>query len=163
MTDFKGAKYQLAGFSLHQKNGLVEVFAKFCGVGDEPKPDVELSVNSITSAEFQEERTASVATCPKTVHKPGQSGTVADLLANLPRLQTPSGPFVSVDDLVVLLGAKTGEGNSMLRLPGPQKEDLLEDLGAEKLGLLLVEMGKARVNYLAGTETYIALAKLNKV
>lgn len=167
MTEFKGTKYQLAGFKLHQKNGLVEVFAKFCGINDEPKLEVELSVNSIALAEFHEESAAAELACPKPVREPGQSRTGADILAGLSGIKLPSGPYVSVDDVVVLLGAKPNEddtrGMGRFRLPGPQKEELLEDLGSEKLGLLLVEMGKARANYLAGTETFIPLAKLNKV
>lgn len=162
MTDFTGTKYKLEGFNLHQKNGLVEVFAKFCGVTDEAADGVNLAVNSIALVEFQEESNAAEP-APQISPRPTVSRTLADTLADLPRVKLASGPFVSVDDVIVLLNAKKSNETDSLRLPGPQKEELLEDLGAEKLGLLLVEMGKARANYLAGTEAFIPLAKLNKV
>lgn len=138
MTDFKGEKFQLAGFNIRTKGTLVDVFAEFCGIND--TPTYGSYVDKIMIADMKEEK--------------------AQTSGLLPRI---GGPSISADEIVELLVGKSDLVPSHMdqfRLPIPSKEDLLEDIGPEKLALLLVEMGKAKKTYLQGTTTFIPAAKL---
>jgi hypothetical protein len=137
MTDFTGSKFKLSGFNIQQKGSLVKVFAAFSGLND----------NSPASQSYIEEI------------------AVAELKERGPGHVISTGPKVSVDDIVELLVGKQDLAirEDHLRLPLPSKEDLLKDIGPEKLALLLVEMGKAKAAYLRGTNTFIPVEKLNKI
>jgi hypothetical protein len=139
MTDFTGQKFKLAGFNIRTKGTLVDVFAEFCGINDTPKGESYVDKNMI--ADMNE-------------------------MAKAPGLLHIDGPRIPADEIVELLVGKSELVPSHMdqyRLPGPSKEDLLKDIGPEKLALLLVEMGKARKTYLQGVNTFIPAAKLQNI
>lgn len=120
MAEIKGKKYKLAGFDILQRNSLVEVFAKFCRHEDDSR-------NLPRTAAAQ----------PMFKNSP---------LAETPRLY----PTITAQQIVdILVGPDdiSAKAADQFRLPGGP-EDLLEDLGAEKLALVLAAIGEAKKNYL---------------
>lgn len=119
MTSFEGTKYKLAGYNIVQKGTLVDVFAKFCGVDQDPLdlPETEMR----------------------------------KMFANGEPTEMPCiYPTISPEQILEALIGKRDtapDGLSHLRLPGGP-EDLIADLGPEKLALLLVEMGHTKQEYL---------------
>jgi len=119
MTDFTGKKYKLAGFDICQKGTLVDVFAKFCGIEQDP-----LNLPETYSSKLFKDSEPAEMRCIY--------------------------PSISPEEIVDVLVGNRDTALSVvhsLRLPGG-KEDLLADLGPENLALLLVEMGKAKRNYM---------------
>ncbi len=122
MSVIKGQKFQLAGFDLvydlTQKGALLSIFAKFCGVNDDPKnlPPTQLLQLSDASLE---------------------------LMSVYPRLSPE-------DILGALVGnpmLDEGAEQDQISFPG-NADEILNDLGAEQMALVLVEMGKAKKNHL---------------
>lgn len=127
MTEFSGKTLKLAGFDIHQKGTLVDVFARFCGLDQDP------------------------ANLPQT--------RVMKLFADSAPAEVPCiYPVISAEQIAeALVGPRDiAQGASgHFRLPGGP-EDVLADLGAEKLALLLPEMAKAKRDYLEnGIRTFV--------
>lgn len=126
MTEFSGKTLKLAGFDIHQKGTLVDVFARFCGLDQDP------------------------ANLPQT--------RVMKLFADSVPAEMPCiYPVISAEEIAaVLVGPRDlAQANDSVRLPGGPG-DVLADLGAEKLALLLPEMAKAKREYLEnGIRTFV--------
>lgn len=124
MTSIKGQKYQLAGFNITQRGSLVQVFAKFCGVGQDPAQLPGTKPFLISSQ-----------TPPQQVPVIYPSLSAQDIVNAL----------VGSDDITPAPGHD-------IRLPGGA-EDLLDDLGPDQFARVLVEIGKAKTAWLDRTET----------
>ena len=122
MTAIKGQKYQLAGFDIEQRGSLVNVFAKFCGVGQDP------------------------ANLPETTPcKMFANSIVQDMPVIYPRLSGRD-----IVDTLIGPDDTAKQTVSALRLPH-DAQDLLADLGADQFARVLVEMGKAKTSWLNRT------------
>lgn len=128
MEDIKGEKYELAGFQFQHAGSLVSVFAKFSKIGKQAVEDCARYPSHYGEAvkpyEFDPEAPILIDPCLS-------AGQIFKAL-------------VGEDDLAAKNGAE-------LDVTGA--EDVINDLGAEKLGQLLVEMGKVRKKYLKGQTT----------
>lgn len=112
----KGRKYQLAGFNIAQKGTLVNVFAKFCGVDEDP-------------ANLPERKPLHFA------------NTTMDMGAIY--------PVLSPEEITkALIGpSDLAAREDIYRLPG-HADEIVSDLGHEKMAQVLVEMGRAKRDYL---------------
>lgn len=128
MREIQGDKYKLAGIEVYQKGTLVDVFAKFCGISeniedilaDKPKQNV-----------------------PREPAKPGTMGEILEKMTPVPRRYTL--PSLSIDDIInAVVGKRDLQNpvNDELRII--DNRGVIEDLGPEKLALILIEMGEAR-------------------
>lgn len=118
MTEFSGKKYKLAGFDIVQKGTLVDVFARFCDLDQDP------------------------ANLPKTRSMTLFRGSEP---AEVPCIY----PRISADQIAgVILGSRDiAQRSDQVRLP-TSPEDILADLGPEKLALLIPQMARVRNDYI---------------
>ncbi|MDB5491755.1 MAG: hypothetical protein JWO78_1604 [Micavibrio sp.] len=119
MSEIKGKNYKLAGFEISQHNTLVRVFAKFCNHDDDPQNLPEKHNGPI----FQNGEPLSM----QRIYPKISAQEIIDVL-------------VGPDDI-------SPKQQDSLGLPG-NPEDILNDLGPEKLALVLVAIGKAKKEFL---------------
>ncbi len=131
MSDIKGKTYKLAGFDIYQKGTLVDIFAKFCGINEDP------------------------ANLPKT----RASKLFANSQPMEAPVLYPSLSAEQIVD--TLIGPRDlAERRDPLHF-GPSPADLLRDLGEDQFAKVLVEMGKAKKAFLSGegTSTFVPVVK----
>lgn len=131
MSEIKGNTYKLAGFDIYQKGTLVNIFAKFCGVNEDPANLPQTRIGKLFANS-----------------EPMETPVLYPSLSAEQIVDTLVGP----KDLA--------ERRDSFHF-GPTPAELLQDLGEDQFAKVLVEMGNAKKAFLSGegTSTFVPVVK----